>query len=63
MEYLIGISRIEVFDSRVIIATVVARPLPGLQKNPPEIDLFFPRADDIEIDPTQGLNGREPSSY
>lgn len=43
----------DMFDTKAIIATIAARPLEGLQQNPPEVDLFFARADDIEIDPTQ----------
>lgn len=43
----------DMFDSRAIVATVAARPLAGLQQNPPEIDLFFARADEIEVDPAQ----------
>lgn len=43
----------DMFDTKAIIATVAARPLEGLQQNPPEVDLFFAHADDIEIDPTQ----------
>jgi helicase required for RNAi-mediated heterochromatin assembly 1 len=41
------------FQSKAIVATVAARPLEGLQQNPPEIDLFIARAEEIEIDPAQ----------
>ena len=30
---------------------MAARPLAGLEQNPPEIDIFFGSADEIEIDP------------
>ena len=30
---------------------MAARPLAGLQQNPPEIDIFFGAADEIEVDP------------
>lgn len=39
------------FQNKCIIATVAARPLAALDQNPPEIDLFFARAEDMEIDP------------
>lgn len=41
----------DMFQSKAIVATVAARPLTGLQQNPPEIDLFFARDEDLEIDP------------
>ncbi|ETN40525.1 uncharacterized protein HMPREF1541_04802 [Cyphellophora europaea CBS 101466] len=41
------------FATKCTVAVVAARPLEGLQQNPPEIDLFFIRPEDIEIDPQQ----------
>jgi helicase required for RNAi-mediated heterochromatin assembly 1 len=41
---------IDMFKTKTIIAVVAARPLVGLQQNPPEIDLFFARPEEIEID-------------
>lgn len=41
----------DMFQKKAIVATVAARPLTGLQNNPPEIDLFVARAEDLEIDP------------
>lgn len=41
----------DMFNSKCIIGVVAARPMDGLKQNPPEIDLFFARADEIEIDP------------
>jgi helicase required for RNAi-mediated heterochromatin assembly 1 len=41
------------FRTKAIVATVAARPLEGLRQNPPEIDLFFARAEELEIDPAQ----------
>jgi helicase required for RNAi-mediated heterochromatin assembly 1 len=41
------------FRTKAIVATVAARPLDGLRQNPPEIDLFFARAEELEIDPAQ----------
>lgn len=32
------------------VAIVAARPLSGLEKNPPEIHLFFGRTEDLEVD-------------
>ena len=33
------------------VATIAARPLAGLSQNPPEVDLFVARAQELEIDP------------
>ena len=41
------------FKSKAIVATVAARPLAGLQQNPPEIDLFIARAEEQELDPAK----------
>lgn len=41
------------FASRCIIALVAARPIQGLQQEPPQIDIFFCRTEDIQIDPQQ----------
>ena len=41
------------FNTKVIVATVAARPLEGLRFNPPEIELFIARAEEQEIDPAQ----------
>ena len=35
------------------VAVVAARPLPGLLQNPPEIDLYFGKPEEIELDPQQ----------
>ena len=43
----------DMFKSKAIVATVVARPLAALQQNPPEIELFIARAEELEIDPEQ----------
>ncbi|KAK0319760.1 hypothetical protein LTR82_009095 [Friedmanniomyces endolithicus] len=39
------------FQKRAIVATVAARPLELLDSNPPEIDLYIARPEDMEIDP------------
>lgn len=39
------------FQEKIVIATVAARPLDMLQRNPPEIDLFIARAEEQEFDP------------
>ena len=41
------------FDSICKVAVVAARPLIGLQQNPPCIDIFFNCTDELEIDPQQ----------
>lgn len=43
------------FQTKAIVATVAARPLAALQQNPPEIDLFIARAEELELDPAQGF--------
>ncbi|KAK5123677.1 hypothetical protein LTR85_002313 [Meristemomyces frigidus] len=41
----------DAFKTQAIVATVAARPLQGLQQNPPEIDLFIARPEEMELDP------------
>jgi helicase required for RNAi-mediated heterochromatin assembly 1 len=41
----------DAFKTTCILAVVAARPLSALEQNPPEIDLFFARPEDQEIDP------------
>ncbi|RMZ73612.1 dead box helicase [Pyrenophora seminiperda CCB06] len=41
----------DAFQTQCILATVAARPLSALEQNPPEIDLFFARSEDQQIDP------------
>ena len=41
------------FKSVCRVATVAARPLTSIQLNPPEIDLFWARPEDIEMDPQE----------
>ena len=41
------------FTSICRVAIVAARPLAGLEQNPPEIDIYFAGADEFEIDPQQ----------
>ena len=41
------------FQNICRIAIVAARPLVSVQLNPPEIDIFFARPEEIEIDPQQ----------
>ncbi|EMC94186.1 hypothetical protein BAUCODRAFT_141556 [Baudoinia panamericana UAMH 10762] len=41
----------DMFQKKAIIATVAARPLEVLMQNPPEIDLFIARAEEMELDP------------
>ncbi|KAL8813625.1 MAG: hypothetical protein Q9200_000107 [Gallowayella weberi] len=43
----------DMFESICKVAVVAARPLSGLQSNPPAIDIFFSSANEIEIDPQQ----------
>jgi helicase required for RNAi-mediated heterochromatin assembly 1 len=39
------------FDTVCIIAVVAARPIAGVEDTPPQIDIYFSRTEDIEIDP------------
>ena len=41
------------FDNICKVGVVAARPLVGLQQNPPTIDIFFNCTDELEIDPQQ----------
>jgi helicase required for RNAi-mediated heterochromatin assembly 1 len=41
----------DAFQTTCVLATVAARPLSALQQNPPEIDLFFGRPEEQEIEP------------
>ncbi|CAN9458742.1 unnamed protein product [Alternaria alternata] len=41
----------DAFQTQCVLAIVAARPLSALEQNPPEIDLFFARPEDQEIDP------------
>ena len=41
------------FESKCIVALVAARALVGLELNPPQVDIFFCRSEDIQIDPQQ----------
>jgi helicase required for RNAi-mediated heterochromatin assembly 1 len=41
----------DAFQTTCILAVVAARPISALTQNPPEIDLFFARPEDQEIDP------------
>ncbi|KAI9803240.1 MAG: hypothetical protein M1825_002031 [Sarcosagium campestre] len=41
----------DAFQNDCIIAVVAARPLVGLQADPPEVDLFLAEASEFEIDP------------
>ena len=39
------------FQTKCIVGTVAARPLDDVKKQPPEVDIFFARAEDGEFDP------------
>ena len=41
----------DMFKTICKVAVVAARPLSGVQSNPPEIDIYFARSDEMEIDP------------
>lgn len=43
----------DMFKTVCKVGVVAARPLSGVQLNPPEIDIFFGSPDEIEIDPQQ----------
>ncbi|KAI9737771.1 MAG: hypothetical protein M1834_009139 [Cirrosporium novae-zelandiae] len=41
----------DMFQKTCRVVTVAARPLQGLQQNPPEVDIFFSGPEEIEMDP------------
>lgn len=43
----------DMFENICHVAVVAARPLASVQKNPPEIDIFFATSDQIALDPRQ----------
>ncbi|KAK4967576.1 hypothetical protein LTR66_011920 [Elasticomyces elasticus] len=43
----------DMFQTKAVVAVVAARPLAAVQQNPPEIDLFFARPEELELDPSQ----------
>lgn len=43
----------DMFKSICRVAVVAARPLTGLQMNPPEIDIYFRSPNELELDPQQ----------
>ena len=43
----------DVFNTICKVGIVAARPLTGVQSNPPEVDIFFGSPDELEIDPQQ----------
>ncbi|KAF1816725.1 hypothetical protein P152DRAFT_470711 [Eremomyces bilateralis CBS 781.70] len=43
--------RDDCFRTTCLVATIAARPLSGVQQNPPEVDLFFARSEDLILDP------------
>lgn len=54
----------DMFKSKAIVATVAARSLTAVNLDPPEIDLFIARAEDLEIDPaTKFVMVEERSAY
>ncbi|KAK7712999.1 hypothetical protein SLS57_007560 [Botryosphaeria dothidea] len=52
------------FQSKCVMAVVAARPLSNLVQDPPEIDIFFARPEEAEVDPGQSwLMVEERSSF
>lgn len=43
----------DMFQTICKVGIVAARPLVGVQNNPPEVDIFFGSPDELEIDPQQ----------
>lgn len=39
------------FKSKCVVATVAARPVDAVTKEPPEIDIFFSQPENAEFDP------------
>lgn len=54
----------DMFQKTCIIAVVAARALHNVQLNPPEIDLYIPRAEEMQVDPAiQWVMVEERASY
>nr|POF07036.1 helicase required for rnai-mediated heterochromatin assembly 1 [Quercus suber] len=43
----------DMFKHTAVVATVASRSIAGVLKDPPELDLFIARADELEIDPAK----------
>lgn len=43
----------DMFNTKCVVATIAARPLSGIESNPPEIDIFVASMEDIFLDPTE----------
>ncbi|KAI9882561.1 MAG: hypothetical protein M1823_005696 [Watsoniomyces obsoletus] len=43
----------DMFQSQCIMAVVAARPVSGLQRIPPEVDIFFSKPSECVVDPTE----------
>lgn len=41
----------DMFQSKCVIAVVAARPLALVQQSPPEIDLYFAKPEEMQLDP------------
>ncbi|KAH0553251.1 hypothetical protein GP486_006591 [Trichoglossum hirsutum] len=41
----------DMFAENCVIATIAARPLAGIEQNPPEVDIFFANPEDTQINP------------
>lgn len=50
------------FRTKCIVALVAARPITGVEDTPPHIDIYFSRAEDVEIDPQQEWTMLEPTT-
>ena len=50
------------FRAKCIIAIVAARPLSGVEDTPPQIDIYFSKPEEIEIDPQQEFTMIEAKS-
>ncbi|KAJ5941450.1 hypothetical protein N7516_001618 [Penicillium verrucosum] len=45
--------KLNAFSSKCVVAVVACRLLEGVEKNPPEVDIFLASSGDIEVDPQQ----------
>jgi helicase required for RNAi-mediated heterochromatin assembly 1 len=52
----------DLFNTICKVAVVAARPLVGLEKDPPEVDIFWGDPNDAEFDPAESKFSNHPTA-
>jgi helicase required for RNAi-mediated heterochromatin assembly 1 len=52
----------DLFNTICKVAVVAARPLDGLKKDPPEVDIFWGDPNDAEFDPAESKSSNHPKA-